>query len=122
MIQLGYSFFKKDLNRIQKYKQPTILLDKNRINKNSKYKIFLNKTQYNNLIKNKNIKYKLSNAKKRQSVLVGDGFASLFQAALPFVKSIAPKVLTTLGLAGLSTGVSHGINKALKKRSYYKNI
>ena len=115
MIQLGYNFIKKDLNKIQKFKNPVIILDKNRINKNSKYKIFLNKTQYNNLIENGNIKYKLTDSKKQQSILVGDGFASLFQAALPFVKSIAPKVLTTLGLAGLSTGVSHGINKALKK-------
>ena len=35
--------------------------------------------------------------------------------ALPFVKSVAPKIASTIGLAGLSTGISHGINKALKK-------
>ena len=34
---------------------------------------------------------------------------------LPFVKSVAPKIASTIGLAGLSTGISHGINKALKK-------
>ena len=45
----------------------------------------------------------------------GDGIASLIQMALPFVKSIAPKIASTIGLAGLSTGISHGINKALKK-------
>ena len=114
-MNLVIIFLKKDLNRIEKYRQPTIILDRNRINKNSKYKIFLNKKQYNSLIENGNIKYKLTDARKRQSILVGDGLASLFQAALPFLKSIAPKVLTTLGLTGLSTGVSHGINKALKK-------
>ena len=33
------------------------------------------------------------------------------------IKSIAPKVLgTTVGLSGLSAGVSHGINKALNKK------
>ena len=36
--------------------------------------------------------------------------------ALPFVKSIAPKVLGTIGLSGLSAGVSHGINEALNKK------
>ena len=51
----------------------------------------------------------------------GDGITSLIQMALPFVKSIAPKIASIIGLAGLSTGISHGINKALKK-SYYKNI
>ena len=45
----------------------------------------------------------------------GDGIASLIQMALPFVKSVAPKIASSIGLAGLSTGISHGINKALKK-------
>ena len=51
----------------------------------------------------------------------GDGIASLIQMALPFVKSVAPKIASTIALSGLSTGnpceirISHGINKALKK-------
>ena len=31
MIELGYSFFKKDLNKIQKFKNPTLDINKNRI-------------------------------------------------------------------------------------------
>ena len=31
MIVLGYSFLKKDLNKIQKFKNPTLNIDKNRI-------------------------------------------------------------------------------------------
>ena len=115
MIELGYSFLKKDLNKIQRFKNPTLDINKNRIKKNSNYKIFLNKNQYNNLIKNSNIKYKLTDAKKRMNLQKGDGIASLIQIALPFVKSVAPKIASTIGLAGLSTGISHGINKALKK-------
>ena len=65
MIELGYDFLKKDLNRIQKFKNPTIDLDKNRIKKNSRFKVFLNKNQYNNLVQNGNIKYKLTDAKKK---------------------------------------------------------
>ena len=114
MIELGYSFLKKDLNKIQKFKNPTLDIDKNRIKKNSDYKIFLNKNQYN-LIQNGDIKYKLTDAKKRMNLQKGDGIASLIQMALPFVKSVAPKIASTIGLAGLSTGISHGINKALKK-------
>ena len=45
----------------------------------------------------------------------GDGIVFLIQMALPFVKSIAPKIASTIGLAGLSIGISRGINKALKK-------
>ena len=65
MIQLGYNFLKKDLNKIQKFKNPIIILDKNRIKKNSKYKIFLNKNQYNELVQNGNLRYKLTDAKKK---------------------------------------------------------
>ena len=115
MIELGYSFLKKDLNKIQRFKNPTLNIDKNRIKKNSNYKIFLNKNQYNSLIENGNIKYRLTDGKKRMNLQKGDGIASLIQMALPFVKSVAPKIASTIGLAGLSTGISHGINKALKK-------
>ena len=115
MIQLGYNFLKKDLNRIQKFKNPTISLFKNRLLKNSKYKIFLNKNQYNNLIENGNIKYKLTDARKRMHVQNGDGLASLFQMALPFVKSIAPKALATLGLSTIGAVTSSAINKKMNK-------
>ena len=96
MIELGYSFLKKDLNKIQKFKNPTLDIDKDRVKKNSDYKIFLNKNQYNNLIENGNIKYKLTDAKKQKHLVVGDGIGSLIQMALPFVKSVAPKVLGTI--------------------------
>ena len=33
MIELGYSFLKKDLNKIQRFKNPTLNIDKNRIKK-----------------------------------------------------------------------------------------
>ena len=115
MIEIGYSFLKKDLNKIQRFKNPTLNIDKDRIKKNSDYKIFLNKNQYNSLIENGNIKYRLTDAKKRMNIQRGDGIASLIQMALPFIKSVAPKIASTIGLAGLSTGISHGINKALKK-------
>ena len=64
MIEIGYNFLKKGLNEIQKFRNPVFNIDKNRIKKNSNYKIFLNKNQYNNLIENGNIKYKLTDAIK----------------------------------------------------------
>ena len=67
MIEIEYNFLKKDLNKIQRFKNPTLDINKNRIKKNSNYKIFLNKNQYNNLIQNGNIKYKLTDAKKTEA-------------------------------------------------------
>ena len=115
MIEIGYNFLKKDLNKIQRFKNPTLDIDKNRIKKNSNYKIFLNKNQYNNLIENGNIKYKLTDAKKQKHLMHGDGIASLIQMALPFVKSVAPKVLGTLGLSSLGAVASSAISKKMNK-------
>ena len=85
MIELGYNFLKKDLDKIQKFKNPTLDIVKNKINKNSKYKIFLNKTQFNRLLEQSFIKYKLTDSKKKQNILVGDGIGSLIKMVLPFV-------------------------------------
>ena len=76
MIEIGCNFLKKDLIKIKKFKNPTLHIDKSRINKNSNCRLFLNKKQYNNLIKNENIKYRLTDSKKRMNIQSGDGIAS----------------------------------------------
>ena len=50
MIEIGYNFLKKDLDKIKRFKNAVLDIVKSKINKNSKYKIFLNKTQFNNLL------------------------------------------------------------------------
>ena len=115
MIQIGYDFNIKDINKIKKYKNPTLDIYKNKLNDNSKYKIFLNKIQFNNLLKNNSIKYKLTDSKKNKNIMIGDGIANLLSMAFNMVKPSLAKIGSTIGLSGLSAGVSHGINKALNK-------
>ena len=50
MIEIGYNFDKKSLDKIKRFKNHVLDIHKNKINKNSKYKIFLNKCQFNNLL------------------------------------------------------------------------
>ena len=64
MIELGYNFDKKSLDKIKRFKNPVLDINKNKINKNSKYFIFLNKSQFNNLLEKGMIKYRLTDAKK----------------------------------------------------------
>ena len=116
MIEIGYNFLKKDLDKIQKFKNPTLDIVKSKINKNSKYKIFLNKTQFNNLLEKGFIKYKLTDSKKRMNIQKGDGIGSLLPMAFNMIKPALPKIATTIGLSGLSTGVSHVNNQALNKK------
>ena len=116
MIEIGYNFLKKDLIKIQKFRNPTLDINKNKLNKNSKYKIFLNKTQFNNLLDKGFIKYKLTDAKKQKHLQKGDGIGSLLSMAFNMIKPSLPKIASTIGLSGLSPGVSPGINKALNKK------
>ena len=116
MIEIGYNFLKKDLDKIQKFKNPTLDIVKSKINKNSKYKIFLNKTQFNNLLDKGFIKYKLTDSKKRMNIQKADGIGNLLSMAFNMIKPSLPKIASTIGLSGLSAGVSHGINKALDKK------
>ena len=116
MIELGYNFLKKDLDKIRKFKNPILDIKKNKLNKNSKYKIFLNKTQFNNLLDKGFIKYRLSDSKKRMNIQKGDGIGSLLSMAFNMIKPALPKIATTVGLSGLSAGVSSGVNKLLNKK------
>ena len=45
----------------------------------------------------------------------GDGIGSLIQMALPFVKSVAPKILGTLELSSLGAVAYSAINKKMNK-------
>ena len=117
MIEIGYNLNIKDINKIKKYKNPTLDINKNKLNDNSKYKTFLNKAQFNNLLKNNSIKYKLTDSKKNKNIMIGDGIGNLLGLAFNMIKPALPKISSTIGLSGLSAGVSHGINKALNKNN-----
>ena len=59
-------------------------------------------------------------ARKRINIQLGDGIGTLLTTAFNMIKPALPKIASTIGLAGLSTGISHGINKALKKDTIIK--
>ena len=122
MIELGYNFDKKSLDKIKRFKNPTLDISKNKIKKNSNYKIFLNKTQFNNLIKNGMIKYRLTDAKKKQNLMVGDGLADIFKMVLPYAKNILPKILGTVGLSSIGALTSNAINKKMNKKNNISKI
>ena len=50
------------------------------------------------------------------NVQKGDGIGNLLSMAFNMIKPSLPKIATTIGLSGLSAGVSHGINKVLNKK------
>ena len=50
----------------------------------------------------------------------GNGIGALLTTAFNMIKPALPKIASTIGLAGLSTGISHGISKALRKDTIIK--
>ena len=62
----------------------------------------------------------MTDAKKRMNIQSGDEIASSIQMVLPFVKSVAPKVLGTLGLSSLGAIASSDINKKMNKNHIVK--
>ena len=98
MIEIGYNFDNRNLNKIKKYKNSTLDIFKNKLNDNSKYKIFLNKNQFNNLLKNNSIKYKLTDSKKNKNIMIGDGIGNLLGLAFNMIKPALPKIASTIGL------------------------
>ena len=116
MIELGYNFHKKSLDKIKRYKNPVIDISKNKIKKNNDYRIFLNKTQFNDLIKDGMFKYRLTDTKKRYSIQSGDGLADIFRMVLPYDKNILPKLATTIGLSSDGALTSSAINKKMNKK------
>ena len=56
------------------------------------------------------------------NIQLGNGIAALLTTAFNMIKPALPKIASTIGLAGLSTGISYGINKALKKDPIIKKL
>ena len=46
---------------------------------------------------------------------------SLLSMAFNMIEPALPKIANTIGVSGLSAGVSHGINKALNKKEDFRN-
>ena len=116
MIEIGYNFDKKSLDKIKRFRNPVLDIHKNKINKNSKYKVFLNKSQFNNLLENGMIKYRLTDARKNKNIMVGDGLADIFKMVLPYAKNILPKLAITVGLSSIGALTSNAIHKNMNKK------
>ena len=62
----------------------------------------------------------MTDSKKQKHLMIGDGIGTLLKTTFNMIKPALPKIASTIGLAGLSTGISQGINNALKKDTIIK--
>ena len=115
-MEISYIFIPKEINKLSKFKNPSILLKKDNIIKNGKYKIYLTKNMFNRLLSENQLKYTFTDKRKEYYVQNGGNLGNIFKAILPHAINFRKKLLPALAVTGVTTTSSHLINKSLKKK------
>ena len=63
-MEVSYKFTPKQIQKLSKFKNPSIILRKENIVKNGKYKIHLTKNMFNKLLEEKQLKYVFTDKRK----------------------------------------------------------
>ena len=114
-MEVSYKFTPKEIQKLSKFKNPSIILRKENIVKDGKYKIYLTKNMFNKLLEEKQLKYVFTD-KRKEYYIRGGSLASIFKTLSPHSIKFGKKLLPALGITTASTLASHGISKALNKK------
>ena len=114
-MDISYRLSNNQIEKLKKYKNPSIILKKENILRNGKYKLHLTIGMFNKLLEEGELKYVFTDKRKQYHLQQGGSLSDIFKAFVPYLKPIAKKILPAIGVATTSTLVSHGVNKALNK-------
>ena len=115
-MDISYILNNSEIEKLKRYKNPSIILKKGNILKNGKYKLQLTIGMFNKLIDKGELRYVFTDKRKQYYIQNGGSLVNIFKAVIPYLKPIAKKILPAIGVATTSALVSHGINKALNKK------
>ena len=115
-MEISYKFTPKEIQKLFKFKNPSVILRKENIVKNGKYKIYLSKNMFNKLLEEKQLKYVFTDKTKEYYIREGGSLASILKSLSPHLIKFGKKLLPALGITAVSTLTSHGISKALNKK------
>ena len=115
-MEIAYKFTPKEMKKLSKFKNPSIVLKKDNIIKNVKYKVHLTKNMFNRLLEKSELKYVFTNKRKEYYMQNGGNLGNIFKAILPHAINFGKKLIPALGITAASTLTSHGISKALNKK------
>ena len=100
-MDIAYKFTPKEINKLSKFKNPSIVLKKENIIKNGKYKIYLTKNMFNKLIEEGELKYTFTDKRKEYYIQQGGSLATIFKAILPHAINFGKKLIPALGILEL---------------------
>ena len=115
-MEIAYKFAPKEIQKLSKFKNPSILLKKENIVKNGKYKIYLTKNMFNRLLEKGELKYVFTDKRKNYYIQNSGNLGNIFKAILPHAINFGKKLSPALAVTGVTTTSSHLINKSLKKK------
>ena len=115
-MEVSYKFTPKEIQRLSKFKNPSVILRKENIVKNGKYKIYLTKNMFNKLLEEKQLKYVFTDKRKEYYIREAGSLAFIFKSLSPHLIKFGKKLLPALGITTASTLTSHGISEALNKK------
>ena len=102
-MDISYRLNNNQIEKLKKYKNPSIILKKENILKNGKYKLHLTIGMFNKLIKEGELKYVFTDKRKEYYLQEGGSLANIFKSFVPYLKPIAKKILPAIGVATTST-------------------
>ena len=115
-MEIGYKLSPKEMQKLSKFKNPSVILRKENIVRNGKYKIYLTKNMFNKLLSENQLKYTFTDKRKQYYIQNGGSLASIFKSLSPHLLKFGKKLLPVLGITTASTLTSHGISKALNRK------
>ena len=122
-MDISYKFSPKEIQKLSKFKNPSVILRKENIVKNGKYKIRITKIMFNKLLSENQLKYTFTDKRKEYySNQIGNGLGEIFKSILPHAIKFGKKLLLALGVTGITTTTSHLIHKSLNKKKEKEEI
>ena len=121
-MEIAYKFTPKEINKLSKFKNCSIVLRKENIVKNDKYKIYLTKNMFNKLLEKGKLKYVFTDKRKEYYVQQGGSLATIFKSLSPHLIKFGKKLLPAIGITTASTLTSHGISKTLNKKKKKEDL
>ena len=121
-MEISNKFTPKEIQKLSKFKNPSVILKKEKIVKNGKYKIHLTKNMFNKLLEEKQLKYVFTDKRKECYIREGGSLASISKSLSPHLIKFGKKLLPALEVSGITATTSHLINKSLNKNKKEEGI
>ena len=97
-MDISYRLNNYEIEKLKKYKNPSILLKKGNILKNGKYRLNLTIVMFNKLLEKGELRYVFTDKRKKYYMQNGGSLANIFKAFVPYLKPIAKKILPAIGV------------------------